>query len=223
MTDNVPITPGSGASVATDDIGGVHYQRVKVCYGTDGNFTEVSTSNPLPTTPQASETHLGAVSGQTVAVAASFSRPTDTSPYTALDVVCDSASAPTVLSFSNIARVNQGSGYITKARLLTDQKTNTARFRLHLFSASPTAINDNSPFLLLWANRADRVGYIDFDACITEDSSNSTAAGALNASIRLAFNCASASRTLYGILETRDGFTPANAQNFYIELTAEQN
>jgi hypothetical protein len=34
MADNVPITPGAGTTVATDEIGGVHYQRMKLVDGT---------------------------------------------------------------------------------------------------------------------------------------------------------------------------------------------
>lgn len=36
MADNVAITAGTGTSIATDDIGGVQYQRVKVALGADG-------------------------------------------------------------------------------------------------------------------------------------------------------------------------------------------
>ena len=36
MADNVSITPGSGASFSTDDVGGVHYQRIKLDLGGDG-------------------------------------------------------------------------------------------------------------------------------------------------------------------------------------------
>jgi hypothetical protein len=41
--------------------------------------------------------------------------------------------------------------------------------------------------------------------------------------VRLAFVCASASRDLYGMLETRDAFTPASGQKFTVELTLDQN
>lgn len=34
--DNVPVTPGAGASIATDDVGGVQFQKVKVDAGGDG-------------------------------------------------------------------------------------------------------------------------------------------------------------------------------------------
>jgi hypothetical protein len=36
MADNIAITAGVGTTVATDDIGGVHYQRVKLGIGADG-------------------------------------------------------------------------------------------------------------------------------------------------------------------------------------------
>lgn len=42
MPDNVGITPGSGATIATDDIGGVQYQRVKVALGADGEASDLA-------------------------------------------------------------------------------------------------------------------------------------------------------------------------------------
>lgn len=48
MSDNVLITPGLGTSIATDDVGGVQFQRVKATFGVDGVATDVSATNPLP-------------------------------------------------------------------------------------------------------------------------------------------------------------------------------
>jgi hypothetical protein len=48
MADNMPVTPGSGATVAADDIGGVLYQRVKIGVGADGSATDVSSAAPMP-------------------------------------------------------------------------------------------------------------------------------------------------------------------------------
>ena len=48
MADNVGYTPGSGATIAADDIGGALYQRVKPTFGIDGVATDVSSTNPLP-------------------------------------------------------------------------------------------------------------------------------------------------------------------------------
>lgn len=48
MADNVGYTPGSGATVAADDIGGVLHQRIKIGVGADGKATDVSSTNPMP-------------------------------------------------------------------------------------------------------------------------------------------------------------------------------
>jgi len=41
MADNVAITPGTGATIATDDVGGIQYQRVKVGIGADGSAVDL--------------------------------------------------------------------------------------------------------------------------------------------------------------------------------------
>lgn len=49
MADNTILNTGTGGdTIASDDIGGVKHQRVKVEFGGDGVATDVSTANPLP-------------------------------------------------------------------------------------------------------------------------------------------------------------------------------
>lgn len=49
MADNVELNAGTGGAIlATDDVGGVHYQINKLAYGALDSATLVSTSNPLP-------------------------------------------------------------------------------------------------------------------------------------------------------------------------------
>jgi hypothetical protein len=50
MADNIGYTPGSGAVVAADDVGGVLYQRIKPAFGTDNTAVDVSADTPLPVT-----------------------------------------------------------------------------------------------------------------------------------------------------------------------------
>jgi hypothetical protein len=50
MADNIGYTPGTGATIAADDIGGVLHQRVKIGIGADGTSTDISTANPMPVT-----------------------------------------------------------------------------------------------------------------------------------------------------------------------------
>lgn len=55
---NAPTT--SGATIATDDIGGVQHQLVKVEFGVDGVATPVSDADPLPVTGEIQVTALPA-------------------------------------------------------------------------------------------------------------------------------------------------------------------
>jgi hypothetical protein len=48
MADNLGYTPGSGATVATDEVGGIHYQIVKPAFGADGQAQLVSEAAPMP-------------------------------------------------------------------------------------------------------------------------------------------------------------------------------
>lgn len=49
MVDNVQVNPMvGGAIIATDEIDGVQYQRIKVGYGVDGAFHDVHSGDPLP-------------------------------------------------------------------------------------------------------------------------------------------------------------------------------
>lgn len=49
MADNIGYTPGAGAIIAADDVGGALLQRIKVVVGADGvNDGDVSLANPMP-------------------------------------------------------------------------------------------------------------------------------------------------------------------------------
>jgi hypothetical protein len=73
MADNTTLNTGTGGDViATDDIGGVKHQRVKVEFGADGSATDVSSTNPMPVV-QPDSTASGALTAaaQTVVLALS--------------------------------------------------------------------------------------------------------------------------------------------------------
>ena len=49
MADNLNVPGGSAGPAATDEIGGIHFQRIKLVHGADGvNAGDVATGNPLP-------------------------------------------------------------------------------------------------------------------------------------------------------------------------------
>ncbi len=176
-------------------------------------------TNALP----AGENHLGEVAGNTSQVLVTITRPSDTNAYAALDSVNTSTSAPTIITFTNAMRVTGASGYVTLVKLLTDQSTNVARLRLHLFNVNnPTLPNDNAAYAMKWADRAGYLGAIDLPAFATEGT-GSDCARTENAGNLLAVKAAGGDRNLYGLLETLDAFTPTSAQNFHLELATESN
>jgi hypothetical protein len=48
MADNIQVTQGTGTTMATDDVAGVQYPRVKISHGVDGTAVDASSTNPLP-------------------------------------------------------------------------------------------------------------------------------------------------------------------------------
>lgn len=173
----------------------------------------------------AGENYMGRVGLTHHESSTSFARPSNTDAYAAKDSVSNSTSAPTILTFTNCGRIAGGSGYICKGRIFTDSATALlgSVFRLHLYHTAPTAINDNAAFTLLYANRANRCGYIDFPALATEGT-GSDSSSSLWVDLPLKFTCAAASTSLYGALEiTTVGAAPASGQNIYIALDLEQH
>lgn len=68
MADNIAITVGSGTTVATEDVSGVHHQKVKIEFGGDGLATPVSASDPLPVTNSTLATGASTAANQTTII-----------------------------------------------------------------------------------------------------------------------------------------------------------
>lgn len=86
MADNTVLNSGTGGdTIATDDIGGVKHQRVKIQYGTDGSATDVSDSNPMPVDD--------AGGSLTVDNAGTFAVQVDGAALTALQLIDDAVGA----------------------------------------------------------------------------------------------------------------------------------
>lgn len=64
MADNTTLNPGAGGdTIASDDVGGVKYERVKVNFGVDGAATDVSAAAPLPVDTELSTSDLDTGAG----------------------------------------------------------------------------------------------------------------------------------------------------------------
>jgi len=88
MADNTTLNPGVGGDViATDDIAGVKYQRIKIGFGEEGTYLDVSDTDPLPVLGPLTDAELRAAA---VAVTGGL---TDTELRAAPLVVTDATAA----------------------------------------------------------------------------------------------------------------------------------
>lgn len=159
------------------------------------------------------------VGGYVARPSATFTRPTDTTPYQSGDLVANSTSAGSVIPMTfSVSRETGRGGMIRRARIRkSGTGTSNASFRLHLYSASPTVANgDNGA----WSTNqgANYIGAIDI-ATSTAFTDGAAGNGIPNIGNEINFT----SDTIYGVLEARGAYTPANGETFVVSLELIQN
>jgi hypothetical protein len=147
MADNVAVTAGAGTSIATDDIGGVHYQRVKATWGPDGtaNDADNAAGKQLP---------VYAKSRLIVATVSTLTRPANTTAYVANDSISDNGTAGSVTALSaTLSDLNDDPVMLTELLVDTNDTGLAAGIavRAYIYNSDPTAnsgvgAGDNSTF-----------------------------------------------------------------------------
>jgi len=201
MSDNTLINAGSGGdTIATDDIGGIKFQRNKLILGADGvNDGDVAVGNPMP------------VRGYAFTATTSFSRPADTTAYTSGDCFSDSTTAPTSGGFvlSSVARASGGSGVLTDL-LITSTAVSAMNGRIWLFDQAVTNANDNSALSL---SDADLLNAIGAWAFTLSPMTNNSFCHLQN--LAKAFTC-SGSPNLRFLIEVTAAYTPTSAETLRV-------
>lgn len=152
---------------------------------------------------------------------AGFTRPNNTTAYTAGDVVSDSAGTFTPSLVFPIARSPGGGGYIVKATIATNLKTFLSAMTLQLYRSRAVVISgDNVAEVRAFGNAMEELGVIVFPAMATGTGAGSTEANALWTG-NLEFRCAEGDDQLYGVLIDNTGSTPAAFQQFQVRLEAD--
>lgn len=153
--------------------------------------------------------------GRAYRVSVSVTRPANTTAYTALDVIGDNS----VITFASIG-TTAGHIMLTNLRFEYDVAalpSGMTGLRLHLYNAAPTAISDNAAFDLPSGDRDKYLGYIDVGTPVDLGAT----LWSQNPDARVQVKLASASTSLYGILQTTTGFTPAaNSEVFKLILNS---
>lgn len=154
-----------------------------------------------------------------ILLTASFTRPANTTQYTAEDAVNDNTSTPHIMTFTSTEITLQaGQDLIIKSvRMVTDNNSTTnASFRLRLRKSTQSIAADNTPQPLTWSNRTNRYGYIDFT--LGTGGTGSDCAEAFVTDVNMPIRLTEGA--IYGFLVAKAAYTPTSGQNFYFEIEA---
>lgn len=152
----------------------------------------------------------------------SFTRPADTTQYTAADLIANSTTAGSVepLKFTT-TRLGSGRGIIRRVRLFKDDETVTAAsFNVHLFSQSPTVTNgDNGAFAVDTARHFLGTVAIDMSTGAFATTTDLIEAAVVNPEINFDLSHVSSNeRRLYGLLEAVGAYAPSSGELFEVTL-----
>lgn len=174
---------------------------------------KLADANPMP------------VAGNITLVSTSWTRPADTTAYAVGDVVSNVTTGAALFKLANVTRTAGGSGYIVRAQIATDQKSNPSAYTIHLFNNSTATIsNDNAPNRELYADLSKRIGSFNLGPMTTGvDTTNSTMSRAQDNNLRVPFTCEAGSQDLWFSVETLTANTPANGQAFTVRIWSDNN
>jgi hypothetical protein len=198
----MPTYLGGGGGDAQIDIGALSLGQVEVTN---------DSGNPLPVADAGSSL---TVDGKAYRAAVTITRPSNTTGYTAGDVIgiADSGTPANAGSaIHTLTNIGPSGGWVLvqSVRLMIGLSAVTSgmgAFRLHFYTASPTAILDNAAFNLASGEVASYAGYVDLPTPQDFGSTLYTQADYPGTLIKLA----SASTSLFCELETRGAYTPAS-------------
>lgn len=163
----------------------------------------------------------GTITSPITVSTAGFTRPADTTTYAAGDVVCNSTSAPVVITFANAVRSN-GAGGVLNSVYMVDNANQTLPgvFELWLFHTTVTATNDNAAWNISDANMLNTIGVVPLSASYTGNTGSGTAGNRvfMAPSLGIPFKAAAGATSLYGVLIARNAYVPVDSENFFFQL-----
>jgi hypothetical protein len=130
MADNVGYTPGTGATVAADEIAGVLHQRVKLGVGGDGVAVDVSDDNPMPVADANSGNLLLRILQMLMAPLGydkSLGRQRGTVVVETLPTLSTVTTVTTVTTVANITSLNGIGGYSAQMQVFDTNRTSWAQ------------------------------------------------------------------------------------------------
>lgn len=152
---------------------------------------------------------------------ATFTRPADTTQYTAADLIANSTTAASVAPMEfGVSRVG-GRGIIRRVRLYKSTATATlASFNVHLFTSSPGTPTNGDNGALALASAAGYIGEVAVDMS-SGGSPGTVGLFKASAAVEIMFALPALDNRIYGLLEAIGGYTPAESESFTVTLEIE--
>lgn len=162
------------------------------------------------------------VFGKGRVISASFTRPNDTTAYASGDVICNSTSAPVVLTFPR-ATVTQGPRFSIIAQvIMVDSANQTTKLEseLWLFDTAPTADNDNAVFTPTDAECANLIGVVPLNTFFVGDATAGAGGNVVfrETNLTIPVFTKAEDNAIYGVLVARSSYTPVTQESFTIKL-----
>lgn len=186
---------------------------IKRMLGKLPSLGQTTMSGSQPVTMASDQPAIPVTVSQTLfSVAASLTRPADTTAYTVGDAVTDSTSAPTTLSLSSVGSGNSSQIEIDSVIVTSSVKGSVLPyFRVYISNNAMTATNDNSAFALSASENNNVCAQIDMGAPYA-------AVGSTRLERHdLAIVCTTSStNTLNVLLVIDNAYTPASGEVFRV-------
>lgn len=155
---------------------------------------------------------------RTEPVRVTLTRPTNTTQYSAGDVVANADDSHLV--FLKAVRPERLSGIISNARITSNVSAGTKPdLELWLFHTDITEVGDNEAFAVTDAEQLNRIGIIKFP--VAEWLVGGANACCEKENLGLVFKAASTS--IYGVLVARNAYAPTSGEIFTVELVISQD
>lgn len=160
------------------------------------------------------------VNGLCHTTSATVTRPADTNAYTAGDVVCNSTSAPVVMTFSDAFKFNHT---VLQHAVITSSANVATKpdLELWLFDTTITMDNDNAAFTPTDAEMLTLVAVVPFLTADFKVGDATSGAGGNSVceskNLGIPINPA-ASDDLYGVLVARNAYVPVSGEVFTVRL-----
>jgi hypothetical protein len=200
MADNMDVTPGTGKTIAADEIGGALHQRVKISFGADGAAADLDGTQ-----------HIGQVGGWVFDVPVT---PIVTAgAYSINDIMGG------LLEFDLVSRVND-EGVIISGVQIVSKAAVAPNLDLILFNADPTGTTktDNAAYSLAAADAFKAVKALPLITLGAAWYDHGTPNSLSLDNIGLAMKPASGTRKIYGLLVDRTGVTLTSTSDIQVRL-----